>query len=198
MVSETSKAARVYSYMAVANGDTSYVILDETTNREDGITTYQYLPVDIHVAVELDMDGDGTPDDVLVTAKIPVATEYEHIHFGVWAALGNADDEGEQQLSDLGIGFVQNFSGEGMTGADMPNNGKASYSGNWVAAIRAEDEDGDGDIALETGTATLGVDFKDAEITATLMGLATLEGDITGNTFSGDKASNITHGDLDG
>ena len=61
---------------------------------------------------------------VEVTAKIPEATDYEHIHFGVWAALGDAEKDGSQEIDDLGIGFVQNFSGGGMTGADMPNNGE--------------------------------------------------------------------------
>ena len=50
-----------------------------------------------------------------VTAKIPEATDYKHIHFGVWAALGEAEEDGTQKIADLdlGIGFVQNFSGEG-------------------------------------------------------------------------------------
>ena len=67
--------------------------------------------------------------EVAVTAKIPEATEYNHIHFGVWAALGEAEEDGTQKLSDLGIGFVQNFSGEGLTpiggtSDDMPNGGE--------------------------------------------------------------------------
>ena len=49
-------------------------------------------------------------------AVIPEATDYKHIHFGVWAALGEAAKGGTQTtLADLGIGFVQNFSGEGLT-----------------------------------------------------------------------------------
>ena len=57
-----------------------------------------------------------------VRAALPVAIDYKHIHFGVWAALGAAETSGSQDLSDLGIGFVQSI-GDGLTGADMPNNG---------------------------------------------------------------------------
>ena len=82
-----------------------------------------------------------------VRAALPVAIDYKHIHFGVWAALGAAEKSGSQELSDLGIGFVQSI-GDGLTGADMPNNGTANYSGSWVAAVQAEEEDGNGVISL--------------------------------------------------
>ena len=39
--------------------------------------------------------------------------------------------------------------------------------------------------------------FGEGEITANLTGLATLSGDISGNTFSGTKASDIAHSSLD-
>ena len=74
----------------------------------------------------------------------------------------------------------------------MPNNGGADYSGNWVAAVRGADEDGNGPIVLKHGAATLEADFTEDEITATLIDLATLSGDISGNTFSGDEASKIS------
>ena len=39
-----------------------------------------------------------------------------------------------------------------MTAADdMPNNGEATYDGNWVAAVQEADSDGDGDIELMNG-----------------------------------------------
>ena len=46
--------------------------------------------------------------------------------------------DGTHAPADLGIGFVQNFSGERLTSigggrADMPNNGDAKYKGSWVA-----------------------------------------------------------------
>ena len=62
-----------------------------------------------------------------MTANIPAAAavRYEHIHFGVWAslkdnedsdnsAIGNEDSD-NSVIGDLGIGFVQNFSGSGVT-----------------------------------------------------------------------------------
>ena len=165
-----------------------YVVRSGSSTDGDGNITVMFFVADIHI--EIDRDGNGDPDNVGVTAKIPEATDYEHIHFGVWAALGDAETDGSQVPADLGIGFVQNFSGEGLTGADMPNNGTAEYtSGNWVAAVRVADDNGNGDISLESGAASLKADFDKADITATLDGLATLEGDIDTNTFSGTKAT---------
>ena len=99
-------------------------------------------------------DGEVDPLGVQVKAALPDASEYKHIHFGVWAALGAPAKSGLQELSDLGIGFVQSI-GDGLSGADMPNNGGGTYSGNWAAAVQAEDEDGDGDISLMHGAAGL-------------------------------------------
>ena len=66
---------------------------------------------------------------------------------------GTPEKDGSQELSDLGIGFVQSI-GDGLTGADMPNNGGATYDGNWVAAVgRQRMTDGDGDIVLVNGDA---------------------------------------------
>ena len=152
---------------------------------------YNYLNVDVIVplAVADGDDEDELADDSQVRAALPVAIDYKHIHFGVWAALGTAEKSGSQDLSDLGIGFVQNFSGDGLTGADMPNNGKATYSGSWVAAVQAGEEDGNGDISLQHGAAGLVADLTKATITATLDGLATLKGTVDTNTFSGTMAT---------
>ena len=103
-----------------------------------------------------------------------------------------------QMPSDLGIGFVQNFSGEGLTpigggSDDMPNGGDATYNGNWVAAVQAADDEGNGDITLEHEAANLIADFDKGDFTAELTGLATLTGDIDGNTFSGDKAKVVAN-----
>ena len=117
-----------------------------------------------------------------------MAIDYKHIHFGVWAALGAAEKSGLQELSDLGIGFVQSI-GDGLTGADMPNNGTANYSGSWVAAVQAAEEDGNGVISLKYGSAGLEANLTKATITANLDGLAKLEGAIDTNTFSGTKAT---------
>ena len=140
--------------------------------------------------------------DTKVKAAIPEATNYSHVHFGVWASLGDAAKSGAQNLSDLGIGFVQNYSDGGLTpiggtSDDMPNHGSAEYNGNWVAAIQAEDEDGNGAISLTSGAATLKADFEMATISAELDTLATLSGDIDGNTFSGTEAEDIVHTSLD-
>ena len=164
---------------------------DETTAA--GVTTVNYAAADITFAINRDGDdttgvGDTGLEEVAVTAKIPTAAEYKHIHFGVWAALGAAEKDGTQELSDLGIGFVQSI-GDGLTGADMPNNGDASYSGNWAAAVQAADEDGDGDISLTSGAASLKANFEKATVDVNLMGLATLKGAIDTNTFSGTKAT---------
>ena len=142
----------------------------------------------IHVLADTDGDPDTALVNVEVTAKIPEATAYDHIHFGVWAALGKAAKDGTHEIDDLGIGFVQNFSGSGMSGADMPNNGSAMYNGNWVATVQAKDEDGNGDMSLEHGVASIDAQFGDGDITATLTDLATLTGKIAGNQFSGTKA----------
>ena len=189
------KSAKVYSYVDTeAAGDpTKYVVLKSKLEDDDGIT-YTYSLVDIHID-DADMDGDGDPDAVFVTADLPTQTAYKHIYFGVWAGLGNPEDDGSQKLEDLGIAFVQSI-GDGMTGADMPNNGTANFTGNWVAAIRAEDDDGDGDIVLKSDDATLAANFTKDEIEATLTNLATLTGSISGNTFTGTKVSDVsvTHG----
>ena len=159
-----------------------------TTTTAGGVSTYHFADADIHVTVDRDGDTE-TNNNHEVTAKIPEATDYQHIHFGVWAALGAAEKDGSQEIDDLGIGFVQNYSDSGMTGADMPNNGDATYTGSWVATVQAADEDGNGDITLTNGDASIAADFGDGVITATLDELATLTGDIAGNQFSGTKAT---------
>ena len=55
--------------------------------------------------------------------------------------------------------------------------------------------DGNGtDHAADSGVAKLTADFDDGDFTAMLTGLATLKGDITGNTFHGDEVSDIMPG----
>ena len=189
-----AEGTQVYSFVDDLGNDdaeddvTRYVVYHSTTNRADGDPTYNYSDAVIHVAVDRDTSDPVNNVNHEVTAKIPEATDYNHIHFGVWAALGAAEDDGSQELSDLGIGFVQSI-GDGLSGADMPNGGEAKYRGNWAAAVQAEDDDGDGTISLVSGVATLDADFGEATIDVDLTGLATLTGDIDGNTFSGDEAT---------
>ena len=187
-VAATAKAVEVFSYVNPSANDNKTYVVWKSDLTQGTTTTTTYTVVDIHVTLDRDGDSDTADNDVEVTAKIPEATDYRHIHFGVWAALDAPAKNGTQKLSDLGIGFVQSI-GDGLTGADMPNNGGAEYSGNWVGAVQARDEDGNGPISLVNNAASLTADFGKATITATLTGLATLEGAIDTNTFSGTKAT---------
>ena len=91
-------------------GDKVYLVLTETSTTSTG-TTYTYTAVDAEVTVEA-AGNNAEAFDTKVRAAIPEATDYEHIHFGVWAALGEAEADGSQDIADLGIGFLQNYSGE--------------------------------------------------------------------------------------
>ena len=209
MVGADTKPVTVYSY--TATGGSKVYVVEDTRTVTDGLTTVSYQTVQIHVPVNRDGNtatglttaeaealgvGYDLGDElVAVTARIPEQAAYEHVHFGAWASLGAAKANGDQSPSELGIGFVQSI-GDGLTGADMPNNGTATYSGNWAATIQEADTDGDGAFSLATGAAGVMANFTKDEITATLSGLATLEGAIAGNTFSGTKAT-ATGGGLD-
>ena len=193
IVAADAKPTTVYSYLN-ADDEPVYLVYDSERKEEgdSGTTTYVYRMVNIVVAESRpDGDDDGeVADPGQVTANIPEATDYDHIHFGVWASL----KENGTDVGGLGIGFVQNYSSGGLTSIgggsdDMPNGGDATYNGNWVAAVQMRDEDGNGDISLQSGVASLMADFDKAEVTATLTGLAILEGDIDTNTFEGTKAT---------
>ena len=194
VVPEDAKSKQVYSYVDdqnnddVADDETVYVVLlgMNTVGTPTGSPTYTYQVVDITAAAAV--DADDAVVQVQVTAKIPEATEYKHIHFGVWAALGAAEKDGSHEPSDLGIGFVQSI-GDGLTGADMPNNGTGNFSGNWAAAVQKADDDGNGNISLLNGVADVTANFSKATINVGLTGLAALEGAIDTNTFSGTKAT---------
>ena len=183
IVGAKATSSEVFSY-ADDNDATVYVVLG-TTSTTGTVTTVTYRPVDIKVTGPV---VDEDPTEMEVSASIPEATDYKHIHFGAWAALGDAKKNGTQAPADLGIGFVQSI-GDGLTGADMPNNGGAKYDGSWVATVQKADPDGNGSILLTSGDASLTADFNKATIKAALTGLATLEGAIDTNTFSGTKAT---------
>ena len=175
--------------------NTHHVRVVETITDDQGNTAKHYQPVDIMANVSMTDgdDPDATPDNLRpVTVSIPVATEYNHIHFGLWAGL---NDKGAA-IADLGIGFVQNIDGSGVT--QRQGIGSASYSGDWVAAVRrqyASDADA-GAINMYDGRASLTADFEKGEFTGNLTGLATLEGTLAGNGFSGTSAT-ASHADLD-
>ena len=111
---------------------TGHARVERTADGAGGSTTFYQL-VDI-VADESqtdDGDDDMDPEHLRPTPSIPMATEYSHIHFGVWATLGDA---GKDELA--GIGFVQNHDDSGVT--DRQGIGTVTYNGDWVAAVRRQ------------------------------------------------------------
>ena len=130
-------------------------------NVMNGVTTYQLVSV-----IEVSVDN---------------ATGFKHLHYGLWNGISGTD---VNSVADLGIGFVAAYGEAGMT-QDMPNFGGATYDGNWVANIQAEDPEGDGAISRVSGVATLDADFVDNKVDVVLTGLAGLEGTIDGSTFEG-------------
>ena len=187
-VTSTSKPKQVYSYSTGPGTDTimdtdddprAYVVLNRTITgaNTDGV----YNPVNIHI--EFDRDGNTDmntdTDNVEVAASIPEATAYKHMHFGVWAALNDAnEDTGAQTIDGLGIGFVNaTADGEGLN-LNLPTFGDASYRGNWVATIQEADPDGNGDVALVTDAASMTANFGTGKVGITLTNLATLTAEI--------------------
>ena len=197
-VAADAKPLTVYSFVSTPDVPTTPAdeteltyLVEDSKRTEGGTTVYVYREVDIIVdASRRDGADEGTePDAGQVTASIPEATDYEHIHFGLWASLNAAGTS----PGGLGIGFVQNYAGALTEVSDMPNHGVATFDGNWVATIRAADPDGNGPVSLEDGVASMAANFEKMTVEAILTGLATLSGDITGNTFSGSEVSDITH-----
>lgn len=208
-VGATTKPKELFSYEDTT-GNTIHVV--ETTRTIAGTTTtVTYQPVDTLAPAAPDghgpanddqvavggTDTDETPESIPVRASIPVADPYSHIHFGVWAGLGAAAKDGSQKYADLGIGFVQNFSGSGVTG--RLGIGTVSYTGDWVATVQRQNTvAGTGAINLENGPAALTADFDTKKFTGALTGLATLTGTLDGNGFSGMTAKvDRDHTDLD-
>ena len=178
----------VYTYTdSSSDQQTGYATLASTsTNAVTGVITSTYnTGADIlHGVVQDGPDIGDAPDMAQVTSGIPGPVAYQHLHFGVWASLGEAAKDGSQKVTGHGIGFVQSI-GDGLTSSDMPNGGDATYNGDWVATVQAAA----GGVALKNGAALLKADFDKAEITATLKDLAKLEGTIDGSMFSGSKAT---------
>ena len=166
-IATATEAVDLYYFTDPADDTKMYVReASSLTDPDTGVTTYTYAPVSIRAG-----------------AKIPDAAEYSHLHFGVWAGL-SGDDENE--VADLGIGFVANI---GEMTSNMPNFGTAKYEGNWVANVQEKDGDGDGDITRRDGAASMDADFGEGDVDVMLTGLASLEGTIDGNTFSGTEAA---------
>ena len=126
----------------------------------------------------------------MIEVTIDNATAFKHIHYGLWNGLSGS---GANTVADLGTGFVNALAdGTGMTDPDhaaeggMPNSGTATYNGNWVANIQEADEQGDGAITRHSDTSSMTADFGMDTVKVTLDRLATLDGAISENTFSGD------------
>ncbi len=171
-----SKPTTIY-YYTNTDGDKEYVRVESsTTSSTTGAVTNMYQHVDLRAG-----------------AKIPAATEYSHLHFGVWSGL-NGKDDGSNTVAGLGIGFVANI---GEMTSNMPNFGSATYNGNWVANVQAADGDGDGAIMRRDGEASMMANFAKSEVDVTLSGLASLEGTIDDNTFSGTDATLAADDDQD-
>lgn len=193
IVAAGAEPMRVYAYASAAGTDNIWGTDDDTITNvvlhssltTGGTTTRTYRTVDITVTLAEITGTYARPAmEAPLMADISQAVAYDHLHFGVWANLGDAEDDGSQELDDLGIGFVQSI-GDGMATA-MPNHESATYEGDWVAAIQEADG---GPITLDNGTATLTANLNKSTLTANLMGLATLTGTLTGTTFEGTKAA---------
>ena len=170
--------------------ETGYVrITDTTTDATGMVTARTYQSVDVMAVAAPDVPGDDdlNPEQVKVMATIPAAIMYDHLHFGVWASIGEGDDGDMMQMpTDLGIGFVQSI-GDGIT--QKQGIGTATFNGDWVAAIQRAHGEGEGSIVVDDGKAMLTADFNEDKFTGMLDGLATLSGTLSGNGFSGMKAT---------
>ena len=215
MVRPTTKGQMVYSYPnpseAVGVDPILYVVRTSTTEDADGkITEAVHKHVDVTALAGPDIARDegivpdeddlginvaGDHEQVQVKASIPMAVKYDHIHFGVWASLKDNEDGDNSEIAGLGIGFVQSIGDGETTGLGI---GKAEYNGNWVAVVQTQTSATNKDaFNLDDGAATMTADFDKDEFEADLKGLATLEGTLDGDGFSGVTAKGITHADLD-
>ena len=174
-------------------GTTRYVVENTRTVDSDGtFVTYQHVDTMAPGAPDgADIGGDN--QEIVIRAAIPAAVEYDHLHFGMWASLGEAKKDGSQKLAGLGIGFVQSISESGMTATQLA--GTATFNGDWVGTVQAAHDEKI--FKAGNGGAMLTADFDKDEFMGVLTGLATLEGTLSGNGFSGTKATGITHADLD-
>ena len=156
--------------------DRTKLFLERDVVTENSVTTTTY-----HVVAVIEVTVDN-------------ATPFKHLHYGLWNGISGT---ATNSVADLGIGFVAQYGEAGMT-QDMPNFGDATYNGNWVANIQEADKQGDGAISRESGVATLDADFVDNKVDVVLSSLASLEGTIDGNTFSGDGKPTLNASGLPG
>jgi hypothetical protein len=179
---DTTETAELYYVPAVLVDDAGTTDVDESIDytvgdADDGIDQTK-------IFLARNVDGGDTTYVVVGVVEVTVdnATGFKHLHYGLWNGISG---NGVNTVADLGIGFVAQYGEAGMT-QDMPNFGSATYNGNWVANVQAEDPQGDGAITRRNGNSTLTADFAMGEVDVTLTGLASLEGTIDGSTFSGE------------
>ena len=157
----TATMPKTIYYYEDGMGETVYVRSAGSATDDADMTTYTWQIVDIRKG-----------------AKIPEGADYNHLHFGVWSAIGEADEDGNNEITELGIAFVQNFVTGGSMTEEMPNNGSGEYAGNWVANVQEADSDGDGDINQLNGPAFMDANFRLGTVDINLSGLAMLKAGI--------------------
>ncbi len=138
-----------------------------------------------------------TYDDITVyeNVRFPTVMPFKHMNFGLWASTRQppGDETGDTLfIADMGIGFVKALPDSKMSGADMPNFGSAKYEGYWISNQRQADAGGEGEISGWLSGAETTADFGKNTIKVDLKFLATLEGRIDGDGFSGTKVTAIT------
>lgn len=200
VVATGSKAVEVFSYVDENDATQYVVVVSRTTNSEGTVTGMSLQLVDVTAAAAVpdtlpgspteEATDDALPDAARVMAALPSLEAYSHIHFGVWAGLKDNDKGDNSAIGDLGIGFVQNYDGSGVTTAHVT--GTATYSGDWVGVVRGSHSTS---LSSANGSATLTANFSTDEFEADLATLATLEGSLSGNTFSGTDAT-VSHADM--
>ena len=183
-VPKPTKAGKVFYYgTTVEDGAREALRLTGTRTNTDGTVTYIYRRIHAY-------EGPAAP--VLEEAKA-----YEHINYGIWSMLSPSGN----QSADLGIGFIQKRPEGIRTGSDMPS-GSATWIGHYVANVRRAV---DARISEHLGTSTVTAKFDDNTVTVVLgleneddnrgtaddTRLATLEGAISGDRFSGTRVTNI-------
>ena len=187
---DLTKGGKEYEIFELSDGtNTHHARIVETITDDQNETTYHYQPVDIMANASMSDGGDvgGDADDLVpVTATIPAATKYQHLHFGIWAGTEVLNEGEATMLADLGIGFVQSI-GDGMT--QKQGIGSATFYGDWVAAVQRAHAQGEGEIDSFMGKATLTANFGTDEFEGELDGLVTLEGSLSGNGFEGTMAT---------
>ena len=189
-VPKPTKAGNVFYYGVKTDGSErdgarDALRLVEIKTGTDGTVKYVYRLIRAY-------EGPAAP--LLEEAKA-----YEHINYGIWSTLSPSGN----QSADLGIGFVQKRPEGIRTGSDMPS-GSATWIGHYVANVRGP-RSADIGISEHAGTSTVTAKFDDNTVTVVLgledednyprnsddTRLATLEGAISGDRFSGTKVTNI-------